>query len=556
MDVRAPMKFFSKNLGCIRSILAGLLLATSLDAQDREAIAGILDRRVDDFTVQGQEARVVLEGIGAGYRFPVVVEPDVQGTVTFEVHSATVRTVLEAICQPKGWAYEVSDRGYLLVRRFVTRIYPVDYLQMTQTGSSSASINLSETAGGGIAGSLGIGNTGAGSPVGVIGNAAAGASSGQLNAAGAVSGGSSTLSVSQQNDADFWGRLESDLKGMVGEGEALVVNRFAGLVQLRGSLRTHAIMECYLRRVLQRVGRQARISVKIVEVDLNDQSKAGIDWNVAGATLGRIANTAVSISGASTATGSVAQVGSITLNPNTFSGTIGVGGVQAAISALSEQGTVRVESKPEVAALNNQTAFVQVSEDQPFFSRTSTTTINAGGTTQAGTQPIVNTNYSESTVSFGNVLEITVQIADDLTTKLSLSPAMTELKGTVTSPDGQETAPITDTKRARTTVTLRNHETAVVGGFITETAAKDRRGIPILSDVPVIGNAFTTAVKARTRTELVFLVTVNAEEPPAIAPIEADAPQPLSTNPTVPAPASRSGNDRKVQRIDIGGGAT
>ena len=101
---------------------------------------------------------------------------------------------------------------------------------------------------------------------------------------------------------------------------------------------------------------------------------------------------------------------------------------------------MHVESKPEVSALNNQTAFVQVSEDQPFFSRTSTTTINAGGVTQAGTQPIVNTNYSESTVSFGNVLEITVQISDDLTTKLSLSPAMTELKGTVTSPDGQETA--------------------------------------------------------------------------------------------------------------------
>lgn len=538
-------------------ILAALLLVSlPLRAQDRETITGILDRKVEDFLVQGQEARIVLEGIGAGYRFPVVVEPDVQGTVTFEVHNATVRTVLEAICQPKGWSYEISERGYLFVRRFITRIYPVDYLQMTQRGSSSASVNLSESAGGGVAGALGAVNSGFGSSLGAIGSPAAGISSGPLGAAGAVSGGSSTLSVSQQNDADFWGRLESDLKGMVGEGEALVVNQFAGLVQLRGSLRTHAVIESYLRRVLQRVGRQARISVKIVEVDLNDQSKAGIDWNVAGASLGRIANTALSINGASTSTGSVAQIGSITLNPNTFTGTIGIGGVQATISALSEQGTVRVESKPEVAALNNQTAFVQVSEDQPFFSRTSTTTINAGGIAQAGTQPIVNTNYSESTVSFGNVLEITVQIADDLTTKLSLSPAMTELKGTVTSPDGQETAPITDTKRARTTVTLRNHETAVIGGFITETVAKDRRGIPVLSSVPFLGSAFTTAAKATTRTELVFLVTVNAEEPPALTPIEMDDPSQQERGPTVlnaPFPVE---NKRKVERIDVGGSAT
>jgi MSHA biogenesis protein MshL len=536
------MKPLSAATRYLSVFLAALSVTASSDGQSREIIAEMLDRNVSDFEVQGQEARIVLEGIGAGYRFPVIVEPDVQGMVTFELHNGTVRTVLEAICQPRGWSYEVSDRGYLLVRRFVTKIYPVDYLQMTQTGSSSASINLSESAGGGTAGSLN-GHNG-GTSLSGISNAAT-AIPGLAGTPGSVSGGSSTLSVSQQNDADFWGRLESDLKGMVGDGESLVINRFAGLIQLRGSLRTHAIMEGYLRRVLQRVGRQARISVKVIEVELNDQSKAGIDWNVAGASLGRIANTALSVTGASTATGAIAQVGSIALNPNAFSGTIGAGGVQATISALAEQGTVRVESKPEIAALNNQTAFVQVSEDQPFFSRTSTTTINAGGTTQAGTQPIVNTNYSESAVSFGNVLEITVQIADDLTTKLSLSPAMTELKGTVTSPDGQETAPITNTKRTRTTVTLRNHETAVVGGFITETVANDKRGIPVLSNVPILGGAFATAVKARTRTELVFLVTVNAEEPPTLIPIEANEP--------VPSASVSAEGRRNVERIDIGG---
>jgi type II secretory pathway component GspD/PulD (secretin) len=528
--------------------LAVLLGAGAAPAQTRDAITEILRRPIEEFGIQGQEARTVLEGIGSAYHFPIVVDADVQGLVTFEVHNATVATVLEAICQPKGWSFDISDHGFLLVRRFVTRIYPVDYLQMTQTGSSSASINLSESAGGSTAG-IGL----AGTTGGIAGAPISGVASGQagIGASGAVSGGSSTLSVSQQNDADFWGRLESDLKGMVGDGESLVVNRFAGLVQLRGSLRTHAVMEAYLRRVLQRVGRQAHISVKVIEVDLNDQSKAGIDWSVAAASIGRIAHTAISVTSAATATGAAAQIGSITLNPETFAGTIGIGGVQAAISALSEQGTVRVESKPEVAALNNQTAFVQVSEDQPFFSRTSTTTINAGGVTQAGTQPIVNTNYSESTVSFGNVLEITVQVADDLSTKLSLSPAMTELKGTVTSPDGQETAPITDTKRARTTVTLRNHETAVVGGFITETVANDKRGIPVLSTVPVLGNAFTTAIKAKTRTELVFLVTVNAEEPPALVPIEADDASPGQSTRPDGAARARDDSERRVEHVDL-----
>jgi MSHA biogenesis protein MshL len=527
------------------TLLAALCAAAPCGAQSRDAVGDALRRVVPDFGVQGQDARAVLEAIGAAYRFPVIVEPDVQGQVTFEVHNATVQTLLEAVCAPKGWSYAVTDAGYLLVRRFVTRIYPVDYLQMTQTGSSSASISLSESAGSGatstVYGSL-LPAAAAGSQ-----SAAPGALAGT---SAPVSGGSSTLSVSQQNDADFWGRLESDLKAMVGDGESLVVNRFAGLVQLRGSLRTHAVMESYLRRVIQRVGRQARISVKILDVELNDQSKAGIDWSVAAASLGRIANTAIGVNGVTATAAPLTQVGSVTLNPATFTGTISSGGVQAAITALSEQGDVRVESKPEIAALNNQTAFVQVSEDQPFFSRTNTTTINAGGMTQAGTQPIVSTNYTESTVSFGNVLEITVQIADDLTTKLSLSPAMTELKGTVTSPDGQETAPVTDTKRARTTVTLRNHETAVVGGFITETIASDRRGIPGLSKVPVLGAAFSTQAKAKTRTELVFLVTVNAQEPPELVPVDSDA-APLAGRPArVPEGSGR------VERIGIKGDAS
>ena len=205
------------------------LVTASVCAQSREAIAEILERRVEDFGVQGQEARTVLEGIGSAYRFPVVIDPDVQGTVTFEVHNASLGTVIEAICQPRGSSSRYRAADTFIVRRFVTRIYPVDYLQIIQTGSSSASINLSETAGAAVTGI-------AGTPSLVGGSFVAGAPIGQQGVAATASGGSSTLSVSQQNDADFWGRLEVDLKGMVGEGESLVVNRFAGLVQLRGSL--------------------------------------------------------------------------------------------------------------------------------------------------------------------------------------------------------------------------------------------------------------------------------------------------------------------------------
>jgi Flp pilus assembly secretin CpaC len=86
----------------------------------------------------------------------------------------------------------------------------------------------------------------------------------------------------------------------------------------------------------------------------------------------------------------------------------------------------------------------------------------------------------------------------------------------------------------------------VVGGFITETSATDKRGIPVLSGIPGLGSAFSTGARARIRTELVFLVTVNAQEPPELVPVDADGPA-GGPPPGAPAP---------VERIGIGGDAS
>jgi hypothetical protein len=61
----------------------------------------------------------------------------------------------------------------------------------------------------------------------------------------------------------------------------------------------------------------------------------------------------------------------------------------------------------------------------------------------------------------------------------------------------------------------------------------------------VLGGAFSTNVAARTRTELVFLVTVNVDEPSSVVPVDADA------QPSPPAPAApRADRFPRVQRID------
>ena len=483
------------------ALIAGSLLCADLRARSRDELAQALSLPVSSFVFSNEDAKAVFCALGASTGVPIVVDPDVAGFLSIDLRNVPVSVILSALCEPRGWSFEATDEGYLRVRRFSVKVYPVDFLPLTQAGSSSASVSLSS----GATPGQGPAASGVSSPSAFQLGAQAGTQS--------ASSGMSTLNLTQQNDSDFWGKLEGDLRAMMGEGESVLVNRFAGLVQVKASERTHRTVGDYIGRVMERVGRQARISVRIVEVDLSDQQKTGIDWAMAASAIGKLAGSKVTL-GASSTAGALPQVGALSFDSDTFTGTLGIGGVQAAISALSEQGTVHVEAKPEIAALNNQTAFVQISEDQPFFSRYNTTTINAGGVSSAGAQPITNTNYSQSTISFGNLLEITVQIADDLTTRLALCPAVTELKGTVTSPDGQETAPITGTKRARTTIMVRNHETAVIGGFITDTSGTQSRSVPGLGGIPLLGRAFGSQGSAHARSELVFLVTVNAEHAP------------------------------------------
>ncbi len=84
----------------IVSGLASFALSTVGRGQSSSALEAVLEQRVEDFGVEGQEARAVLAGIGAGYRVPVVVEPEVQGIVSLELHAGSLRTVFAAICQP------------------------------------------------------------------------------------------------------------------------------------------------------------------------------------------------------------------------------------------------------------------------------------------------------------------------------------------------------------------------------------------------------------------------------------------------------------------------
>lgn len=514
------------------SLLASvLLLATvpQLPAQSRDTITAALDAPVEGFGFPppGRPAAEIFDAIAREYSIPVVLDSEVKGDVSFRVYGTRLRGVLDAICQPRGWHYEiVSSPGgtyaYLAIRRYVTRSYSVDYLQLTSTASSSASVSLAGSSSGSSSSSGGTATTTSGT---------SGSESG--------GGGSSSVSLSTNSTVDFWERFENDAKSFVDKEETLVVNRFAGLVQLRASLKTHAQMEAYIQSIMRRVKRSATVTVQIVRVDLNKSSKLGVDWRAAQFAIGpegrnntpivggtfTNAITGVPTSNTGSNTGSLSTVGSVALPGNTFQTVLSAGKVSALISALKEQGDVTVSNRAFVYALNNQMGLAQVSLDEPQFTRETeidfTTTNNTGG---SGTVPTSRTNFTKEVVSIGNVFEITPQIDDNLITTISIAPSLTDLRGEKLSPDGQSSALRVGVRRFRSTVILRNGETALLGGFIEEQNGTSTRAIPGLGSIPGIGRAFRTEGQINTRSEFVILVSVEAKEAEIVPPTQVDVP--------------------------------
>jgi MSHA biogenesis protein MshL len=249
---------------------------------------------------------------------------------------------------------------------------------------------------------------------------------------------------------------------MLKDGDSLVLNRFSGVAQIAAPVRRHETIRAFIELVNRRITQQVEIEARIVEVTLRDEQKLGVDWDLAATTARRR-------EGARAAPLEVSGVGGTLLGANTFAANLGFGRASAVIQALQQQGEVKTVAQPRLRALNNQTAFIKVGEDRPFFRLQQTTTLQQPGATTGSTRR--RRSFSVSTITIGTILAVTPQIDGDQIITLDVLPAITRLQAIVTSPDGRQTAPVTEVKQASTIVRLRDGETAIIGGLISEERA-------------------------------------------------------------------------------------
>ena len=161
---------------------------------------------------------------------------------------------------------------------------------------------------------------------------------------------------------------------------------------------------------------------------------------------------------------------------------------------LDEVTDTTVLARPRVMALNRQRAQILIGRRVGYLTSTTTQT----STTQ--------------TVEFldsGIKLIFRPFISADGSIRMELAPSLTDAKiVTAAGPGGvEQSVPNEDTSEVVTNVRVKSGQTLVLGGLFKEDTKIERRQVPGLGDVPIIGNAFKGYDDEFKREEIIFLVT-------------------------------------------------
>lgn len=450
-----------------------------------------------DLAVSNASARQVFMGLVEGTPYDMVIASDVSGSVTLNLKDVTVPEALKALRDAYGYEFRRDgNRFFILGREIQTRIFSVNYLNLTRKGKSNTRVQSGE-----------IGNRTSGT-----GTTGATSSSESLT----------NVQVATESQSDFWKDLGDTLRAIVGSGadRRVVINPQAGIVVVRALPDELRLVENYLGATHASVNRQVMLEAKIVEVELNDRFQTGINWaKVHGNyTFGQVGGgrAPLGTTGGSEIAGNTGNINPTTgifsaisgTNASAFGGiftaAVKTGDFAAFVEALKTQGEVQVLSSPRVSTLNNQKAVIKIGGDEFFV-----TGITSSATTLTGVQ----TAPSVELTSFfsGISLDVTPQIDEADNIVLHIHPAVSTIvqKDKTLTVFGQGfTLPLAAStiQESDNVVRAQSAQIIVIGGLMKEATTEDNTSVPLLGDIPIVGNLFKHRKFTRMKRELVILL--------------------------------------------------
>lgn len=416
----------------------------------------------------------------------IVIDPTVTGAILITSIQKPFIQTLSQICKLSNLRYQIED-GMIIISNDTPYLknYELPFLSLVRENQSRVSIATD------VFSSMDYGDN-------------SGFDEGD--------NGSNTM-LKASSKLNFWEDLERNLNMILtnsgGDGKnsaAYTVHQQAGLITVNATQAQHEQMQRYLNLLEESVSKQVLIEAKIVEVNLSDTFRSGINWHsVKGdlaldAPLGRTA-----LSGQFNPATSPER--------NVFS--IGAHGrsLTSVISFLNKFGTVRTLSNPRVTVLNNQSAIIKVAENRVFFR------VRYNRIIPGNNQPEVERASSDiHTIPVGLVMTVQPAISREsgkitLTIRPTISRVIREVEdpavGVLTSNAQISRIPEVQVREMDSVIRIDTGEIVILGGLMEERSDNEKSGVPDAQNVPFLGALFSGKSDERTVSELVILLRVT-----------------------------------------------
>ncbi len=483
----------------------------------------------------------LLFSIARDTQYNIDLHPGIAGRVSLNAVQEPLPAILDRIARQANLRYEMHGRTVSIMPDTpYVKTYTVNYVNVARNTTSSVGVAAQ------------IASTGVGS----LSNT--GTSTGSTTA-GTASGNSSTTTVASQSNNDLWSVLADNIRTILagtravtqsseeraarldaekaaraervsqaeaaskaGAGAAnlftaafasqpgidakydVAVNPVAGTVSVLGTARQQELVQQYLDHVMQSAQRQVLIEATIVEVNLKDQYRAGIDWSK---TLQGAVGWEISALGGTL--GSKSNALADNLAPFIQAKYNGSNGFKAAIDLLESFGKTRVLSSPKLMALNNQTALLKVVNNLVYF------TITADTTTAANVAQTTTFTSTPHTVPVGVVMTVLPQINENGMVSLTVRPTISRQVGAVEDPNPElkknnlditNSIPVIQVREMESMLQVRSGQTVILGGLIQDDTNNARDGLPGLSRPEGVGAVFGQHERINSQTELVIFL--------------------------------------------------
>lgn len=241
---------------------------------------------------------------------------------------------------------------------------------------------------------------------------------------------------------------------------------------------------------------QVLIEASIIEVTLNDNLNYGLQWAFDGGVGSNYQGSGQISSGTGAVASGIGSLGTAAAQGFTYSLVNSAGKIRMALNALAKQTAIKMISNPSLMVLDNHLAMMTVGNQVPVETAV-TYYPNSGSNTTTST-----VQYRDTGVS----LAVTPSVNSGNLVSLQIEQTVTDVSDTGSS-STNNSQPTFMQRQISSKVAVRSGESIVLGGLIKDNETRGKNGVPVLQDLPLIGNLFGTNTRGGARTELLVIIT-------------------------------------------------